>query len=186
MVCDVPLFRSSSSLVEVLHEKQSNIHFDSQLPDFWVVMNIINGIAREGSACALVSPSLAPEEWTLWERNTCKCGIRWGYTQMCAIGVGLKGLINLTNVIDVSPQFQSMCSEVIRNTSAWFSNATFIKTPALLPSETTLPTSNFSEDFISFCKVHIYTCYYWVCWMANVSTISTRSTVKICLAKYLK
>ena len=45
MVCDVPLFRSSSSLVEVLHEKQSNIHFDSQLPDFWVVMNIINSMA---------------------------------------------------------------------------------------------------------------------------------------------
>ena len=67
--------QSQSSLVEVLHENQSNLYFDPRLLGCWVVMNIINGIAREGSLCALVPPSLAPEEQTLWERNNCKCGM---------------------------------------------------------------------------------------------------------------
>jgi len=46
MVCDVPLLRSSPSLGEVLHENQFNLHFDPRLLYSWVVMNIINGIAR--------------------------------------------------------------------------------------------------------------------------------------------
>ena len=57
-------------LVEVLHENWSNLHFDSQLFGFWVVMNIINGIAKEGSPCVLLPPSLALEEVLLWERST--------------------------------------------------------------------------------------------------------------------
>ena len=60
MVCDGSLLRSSPSLGEVLHGNQSNIHFDPQLLGSWVVMNIINGIAREDSPGALVPPSLAP------------------------------------------------------------------------------------------------------------------------------
>ena len=40
-----------------------------------VVMNIISDIARRGSPCVLAPPSLAPEEWTLWERNTYECGM---------------------------------------------------------------------------------------------------------------
>jgi len=43
-------------------------------------MNIINGIAGGGFLCALVPPSLAPEEQTLWEWNTCKHGMCWMYT----------------------------------------------------------------------------------------------------------
>jgi len=31
MVCDVPLLKSSPSLGEVLHESQSNLHFDTRL-----------------------------------------------------------------------------------------------------------------------------------------------------------
>jgi len=50
-VCDVPPFRPS--LVEVSCENQSNLHFDPQLLGCWVVMNIINGIAKGGSPCVL-------------------------------------------------------------------------------------------------------------------------------------
>ena len=71
---DVPLFRSIPSVREVLHENQFNLHFDPQLLGSQVVMNIINGIAREGFPCALVPPSLAPEERTLWKINTFECG----------------------------------------------------------------------------------------------------------------
>jgi len=45
MVCNVPLLRSSPSLGEVLHEKQSNLYFHPKLLCSWVVMNIITGIA---------------------------------------------------------------------------------------------------------------------------------------------
>ena len=51
VVCDVPPFRSS--LVEVSCENQSNLHFDPQLLGCWVVMNIINGIAKGGSPYVL-------------------------------------------------------------------------------------------------------------------------------------
>ena len=54
MVCDVPLLTSSPSL------RISQI--STLIPISRVVMNIINGIARGGSPCALVPPSLAPEE----------------------------------------------------------------------------------------------------------------------------
>ena len=43
---------------------------DTQMLGFWVVMNIINGIARGGSPCELPPPSLDPDERMLWERNT--------------------------------------------------------------------------------------------------------------------
>ena len=66
IVCDVPLLRSSPCLREVLHENESNLQLLSSL----VVMSIINGIARGGSPCALVLPSLAPEKRMLWESNT--------------------------------------------------------------------------------------------------------------------
>jgi len=49
-------------------------------------MNIINGIASGGSPCALVSPSLSPEEGTLWERSTCKHGICQMYTNALCWG----------------------------------------------------------------------------------------------------
>ena len=66
----VPLLRSSPNLGKVLHENQSNLHFDPQLHGSWVDMNIINGIARGWySICELVPPSLAPEEQTLRERS---------------------------------------------------------------------------------------------------------------------
>jgi len=42
MVCDVPSFRSDQSLGEVLH----NLHFVHQRLGFWVIMNIVNNIAR--------------------------------------------------------------------------------------------------------------------------------------------
>ena len=58
-----------------LHNSQSDLQFDPQLLGFWVAMNIINGIARGGSSCALVPPSLATEERTLWERSTCERGM---------------------------------------------------------------------------------------------------------------
>ena len=49
---------------------QSNIHLPQLLLGSWVVMNIVNGIAsmctRGGSPCALIPPSLAPEEQMLW------------------------------------------------------------------------------------------------------------------------
>ena len=54
MVCDVPLLTSSPSL------RISQI--STLIPISRVVMNIINGIARGGSPCVLVPPSLAPEE----------------------------------------------------------------------------------------------------------------------------
>ena len=38
-------------------------------------LNMINDIARRGSLCAFVPPSLATEEQTLWERNTYKHGL---------------------------------------------------------------------------------------------------------------
>lgn len=37
---------------EVLYENQPNLHFDPQLPGFWVAVNIINSIARGDSICA--------------------------------------------------------------------------------------------------------------------------------------
>ena len=37
---------------DVLHENQLNLHFDLQLLGFWVVVNIINSIARGDSICA--------------------------------------------------------------------------------------------------------------------------------------
>jgi len=46
---------------DFLHQNQSNVHIDPQLLCSWVVMNTINGVARGGSPCALVLPSLAPE-----------------------------------------------------------------------------------------------------------------------------
>ena len=65
-----------------------------QLLCSWVVMNIINGIASEGSPCVLVPPSLDPEEKTLWERNTCEQSMWWTYTNVYCWGknLGLKGL----------------------------------------------------------------------------------------------
>jgi len=45
-MCATANIQSKSILGKVLHENQSNIHFDPQLFDFWVVMNTINGIAR--------------------------------------------------------------------------------------------------------------------------------------------
>jgi len=69
MVCDLPLLRSSPSLGEVLHVNWCNLHFDLQLLGSWVVMNIINGIARMGSPCVLVPLSLAPEENAMGEQH---------------------------------------------------------------------------------------------------------------------
>ena len=96
MVCDFPLLRSIPSWGEVLHENQSSVHFDPRLLSPWVLMNIINGIARGGSPCALVPPSLLPEEWTPWERKTIKRGMRWMYTNVYCWGnnSGLK-LMNM-------------------------------------------------------------------------------------------
>ena len=90
IVCDVPLLRSSPSGGEVLHENQSNVHFDPRLLCSWVVMNIINGVARGSSPCALALPSLASEEQTL-ERNTCKCHVL-KCTEMCIVGERIWGL----------------------------------------------------------------------------------------------
>ena len=42
MVCDVPTFRSNQSLGEVLHD----LHFVHQFLGLWVIMNIVNNIAR--------------------------------------------------------------------------------------------------------------------------------------------
>jgi len=64
MACDMPLLSSSPSLGEVLHENQSNLHFDPQLLCSWVVMNIINDIARGGSSYTLIPPSLVCAECT--------------------------------------------------------------------------------------------------------------------------
>jgi len=75
MVCDLPLLISSPRLGEVLHVNWCNLHFDLQLLGSWVVMNIINSIARMDSPCVLVPPSLAPEEQMLWESSTCKGGM---------------------------------------------------------------------------------------------------------------
>jgi len=61
MVCNVPMLRSSPSLGEVLHENLSNLQFDPQLLGSWLVMNIIYGVTRGGSPCALVPPCLAPK-----------------------------------------------------------------------------------------------------------------------------
>ena len=49
---------------------QADIHFDLQLLGLWVVMIIINGIARGGSPCVLAPPSLATEERMMCERST--------------------------------------------------------------------------------------------------------------------
>ena len=100
MVCDVPLLRSSPSWREVLHKNQFIVHFDPQLLCYWVVMNIINGIASRAPPCALVPPSLALEEQMLWKRNTCKCGMCWTYTKLMCIyswakNSGLKGIVSL-------------------------------------------------------------------------------------------
>jgi len=54
-----------SKLGEVLPENQSNLYFDPQLLGSWVVMNIINGIARGGSPCATCPTKSGPEEQTL-------------------------------------------------------------------------------------------------------------------------
>ena len=41
LVCDMPTFRYSASLGEVLHENQSDFHFVPQVLDFWVVVNTL-------------------------------------------------------------------------------------------------------------------------------------------------
>jgi len=66
-----PLLRSRPCFREVLPENHSNLHLDRQL---LVVMNIINGIARGGSPCALVPSKSAIEEWTLLRVT---CGMCW-------------------------------------------------------------------------------------------------------------
>ena len=53
----------------------------------WVVMNVINGIVRGDSPCALVplrGANAMGEEQTLWERNICKL--------MCIVGERIQGL----------------------------------------------------------------------------------------------
>ena len=42
MVCDVPTFRSDQSLGEFLHD----LHFVHQFLGLWVIMNIVNNVAR--------------------------------------------------------------------------------------------------------------------------------------------
>ena len=59
---------------EVLHENRLISTFDPQFLDFWVAMNIINGIARGDSPCVLAPPSLASGERTLLEKSTHKGG----------------------------------------------------------------------------------------------------------------
>jgi len=41
MVCDVPMLRSSPSLGEVLHENQSNLHFDPNCLTLQWLVNLI-------------------------------------------------------------------------------------------------------------------------------------------------
>ena len=65
MVCDVPLLRSSPSLGEVLHENQSNLHFDPQLLGSWVVMNIISGITRGVGPCKCTCPTKSGQNLVL-------------------------------------------------------------------------------------------------------------------------
>jgi len=60
IVCDVPTFRFRTSLEEVLHETQSDLQFEHELFGFWVVMNIIKGIARGGSPCMRTPSSPTP------------------------------------------------------------------------------------------------------------------------------
>jgi len=62
----------------------------TQLCDFWVVMNIINGIARGGSHVYILAiPSLAPEEWMLWQRSTYESGMCW----ICIVGEKIKNSV---------------------------------------------------------------------------------------------
>ena len=42
-------------LEEILHENQFNLHFDLKLLCFWMVINIINSIARGGPPCVLAT-----------------------------------------------------------------------------------------------------------------------------------
>jgi len=73
-------------------------------------MNIINGIASGGSPCALVSPSLSPEEGTLWERSTCKHGICQMYTNALCWGKnsGLKMNMSLHRPLNYLETFKKL------------------------------------------------------------------------------
>ena len=55
----------------------------------WVVMSIMNSIARRGSPRVLVPPSLGLEEQTLWESSTAKVACA-ECIQMCTKNSGLK------------------------------------------------------------------------------------------------
>ena len=54
---------------------QLTSNFDLRLLGLWVVMNIINGIARGVSPRVRALPSLTAEERMLWERSTYESGV---------------------------------------------------------------------------------------------------------------
>ena len=66
MVYDVPAVRSSPTLGRSWAKNPADLH----LLGLWVVLNIINGIARGGSPCVRAPPSLAPEERMMCETQS--------------------------------------------------------------------------------------------------------------------
>ena len=94
MVCNVPLLRSSPYLGEVLHENQSNLHFEPQLLGSWAVMNSINGIARQLSIilCSCLTNSGPRGANAVGEEHLQTWHVL-NVHKMCIVGERIQGLL---------------------------------------------------------------------------------------------